>query len=50
MVVLVLGGMSQEQWTQLLTALLSVGKDVAMEIVTQTAGFGTIVAQPANAM
>lgn len=47
MVIFVVDEMSQEQWV---TVLLSFSENVAMEIVIQAAGLGTIFALPANAM
>lgn len=49
MVILVVDEISQEQWTVLMTALLSFGENVAMEIFIQTLGIGTIVL-PSNAV
>lgn len=47
MVIFVVDEMSQEQWV---TVLLSFSENVAMEIVIQAAGLGTIFALSANAM
>lgn len=41
MVILVVDEMSQEQWTVLVTTLLSFGENAVMEIFIKTDGIGT---------